>query len=179
MIMNRCLNGRQSLSPFNQIGLIVFLLFISACGSNEQTGKVQDRPPPEVVVTSVISQTVPIVGDYVARTEARQTVEIRARVGGFLEKALFQEGSQVKAGQLLFVIDQRPYKTTLQEARAALAQAQAALRQAQKDVARLRPLVAEEAAPQVDLDNAPNQRLSKPTLPLIGPRPSLPGPSWI
>jgi RND family efflux transporter MFP subunit len=154
MITNRCLNGRQSLSPFNQIGLIVFLLFISACGSNEQTGKVQDRPPPEVVVTSVISQTVPIIGDYVARTEARQTVEIRARVGGFLEKALFQEGSQVKAGQLLFVIDQRPYKTTLQEARAALAQAQAALRQAQKDVARLRPLVAEEAAPQVDLDNA-------------------------
>jgi membrane fusion protein (multidrug efflux system) len=154
MMMNRCLNGQQDLSPCKQIGLIVFMLFISACGSNEQTGKVQDRPPPEVVVASVISQTVPIVGDYVARTEARQTVEIRARVGGFLEKVLFQEGSQVKAGQLLFVIDQRPYKATLQEARAALAQAQAALRQARKDVARQRPQVAEEAAPQVDLDNA-------------------------
>ncbi len=49
----------------------------------------------------------------------------------------------------------------------------------QKDVARLRPLVTEDAAPQVDLDNAPNQRSSKPALPLIGPRLSLPGPSWI
>lgn len=51
---------------------------------------VQDRPPPEVAVAPVISQTVPIVGDYVARTEARQTVEIRALVGGSLEKILFQ-----------------------------------------------------------------------------------------
>ncbi len=154
MIETRYLTGRQSLSPLSRIGLIVFLLFISACGSKEQTETVQDRPPPEVAVAPVISQTVPIVGDYVARTEARQTVEIRALVGGSLEKILFREGSQVKDGQLLFVIDQRPYKTALQEARAALAQAQAALRQAQKDVARLRPLVAEDAAPQVDLDNA-------------------------
>lgn len=154
MMKTRCLNGWQRLSPLKQIGLIVFLFFISACGSNEQTMTVPDRPPPEVVVAPVISQTVPIVGDYVARTEARQTVEIRARVAGFLEKVLFQEGSRVMAGQLLFVIDQRPYKTALQEAKAALAQAQAALRQAQKDVARLRPLVAEDAAPQVDLDHA-------------------------
>ena len=73
---------------------------------------------------------------------------------GFLEKVLFQEGSQVKAGQLLFVIDQRPYKAALQEARGSLAQAQASLDKAQKDVERLQPLVAEDAAPQVDLDNA-------------------------
>jgi len=154
MIKTRYLTGRQSLSPLKQIGLIVFLLLLSACGSKEQTAKVQDRPPPEVVVAPVISQTVPIVGDYVARTEARETVEIRARVEGFLEKVLFHEGSQVKAGQLLFVIDQRPYKTALQEAKAALAQAQASLRQGRKDVARLQPLVAEDAAPQMDLDNA-------------------------
>jgi len=154
MIKIPCLNGWQSRLPLNQIGLIVFLLLISACGSKEQTGTAQNRPPPAVVVAPVISQTVPIVGDYVARTEARQTVEIQARVGGFLEKILFQEGTQVQAGQLLFVIDQRPFKTALQEAKAVLAQAQAALRQAQKDGARLRPLVAEDAAPQVDLDNA-------------------------
>lgn len=154
MIKPPCLTDRQSLFPLNQIVLIVFLLFVGACGSKEQAEMVQDRPPPEVAVAPVISQTVPIIGDYVARTEARQTVEIRAQVGGSLEKVLFQEGSQVKVGQLLFVIDQRPYKTALQGAQAALAQAQAALRQAQKDVARLRPLVAEDAAPQVDLDNA-------------------------
>jgi membrane fusion protein (multidrug efflux system) len=81
-------------------------------------------------------------------------VEIRARVEGFLEKILFKEGSQVNAGQLLFVIDQRPYKAALQDARGSLAQAQAALEKAQKDVDRLRPLVAEDAAPQQDLDKA-------------------------
>ncbi len=154
MMKPRWLTGLQSLFPLDRIGLIVLLLLVGACGSKEQPEMARDRPPPEVGIAPVISQTVPIVGDYVARTEARQTVEIRARVGGALEKVLFQEGSRVKDGQLLFVIDQRPYKTALQEARATLAQAQAALRQAQKDVARLRPLVAEDAAPQVDLDNA-------------------------
>jgi len=102
----------------------------------------------------VTPKTVPIYGEYVARTEARQAVEVRARVGGYLEKVLFKEGSQVRAGQLLLVIDPRPYKAALQEARGSLAQAQASLEKAQKDVARLRPLVVEDAAPQVDLDNA-------------------------
>ena len=71
-----------------------------------------------------------------------------------LKRSLFQEGSQVKTGQLLFVIDQRPYKAALQEARGSLAQAQANLDKARKDVERLHPLVAEDAAPKVDLDNA-------------------------
>ncbi len=130
------------------------LLLVTACGSSDQAGTQPKLPPPTVLVAPVISQTVPIWGDYVARTEARQTVEIRSRVEGFLEKLLFREGSQVKAGQLLFVIDQRPYKTALQEARGSLAQAQASLGKAQKDVERLHPLVAEDAAPKVDLDNA-------------------------
>jgi membrane fusion protein (multidrug efflux system) len=90
----------------------------------------------------------------VARTEARETVAIRSRVDGFIEKVLFEEGGQVKAGQLLFVIDQRPFNAALQEARGSLAQAQASLSKAKRDVARLQPLVAESAAPQVDLDNA-------------------------
>ena len=142
------------LMPRSLIQFSLFLLLITACGSRDQAGTPPNLPPPAVVVAPVISQTVPIWGDYVARTEARQTVEIRSRVEGFLEKVLFQEGSQVKAGQLLFVIDQRPYKTALQEARGSLAQAQASLGKAQKDVERLHPLVAEDAAPKVDLDNA-------------------------
>ncbi len=80
MIKPRWLTGWQSLSPLNPIGLMVILLFVGACGPKEQTEMSRDRPPPEVAVAPVISRTVPIVGDYVARTEARQTVEIRAQV---------------------------------------------------------------------------------------------------
>ena len=143
----------QFLLRFLLVSLGGLLLLIGACGSKEPAAAPKG-PPPAVVFTPVLQKTVPIYEEYVARTEARQTVEIRARVEGFLEKILFKEGSKVKAGQLLFVIDQRPYKAALQDARGSLAQAQAALEKAQKDVDRLRPLVAEDAAPQQDLDKA-------------------------
>jgi membrane fusion protein (multidrug efflux system) len=107
MSKTRCL-GHKSLQPFTQVGFCIFLLLVAACGSKDQAETSKGLPPPAVVVTTVTPQTVPIYGEYVARTEARQSVEIRARVEGFLEKVLFKEGSQVKAGQVLFVIDQRP-----------------------------------------------------------------------
>jgi RND family efflux transporter MFP subunit len=146
---------QEFLQQFYLISLVLGLLLIPACGSGDKAGDQKGGPPPPtVVVAPVTPKTVPIYGEYVARTEARQTVEIRARVEGFLEKVLFKEGSQVKAGQLLFVIDQRPYKAALQDARGSLAQARAAQEKSQKDVDRLRPLVAEDAAPQQDLDKA-------------------------
>jgi membrane fusion protein (multidrug efflux system) len=142
----------RQVEKLTRLGLGLLCLLIAACGSREQADTGRSLPPPAVVVTPVVAETVPIYGEYVARTEARQTVEIRARVEGFLEKVLFKEGSQVTAGQLLVVIDQRPYKAALQDARGALAQARASLDRANKDVERLRPLVAEDAAAQVDLD---------------------------
>jgi membrane fusion protein, multidrug efflux system len=144
---------RKVIRKFIPFGLGFFFLIVGGC-SKEPAEAPKAPPPVAVVVTTVTSQTVPIYGEYVARTEARQAVEIRARVGGYLEKVLFKEGSQVRAGQLLFVIDQRPYKAALQEARGSLAQAQASLWKARQDVERLQPLVVEDAAPQVDLDNA-------------------------
>ncbi len=145
----------QSLWPWPCLALALSLLLIAACGSKE-TAEDQKKslPPPAVLVAPVLQKTVPIYSEYVARTEARETVEIKARVGGYLEKILFKEGSKVKAGQLLFVIDQRPYKAALQDAKGQLAQAQAALVKAEKDVDRLRPLVAADAAPAQDLDKA-------------------------
>jgi len=145
----------SSARQFYLPGLILGLLLIIACGSGEKGGeKKAGLPPPAVLVAKVEQKTVPIYADYVARTEARETVEIRARVEGFLEKVSFKEGSPVKAGQLLFLIDQRPYKAALQDAKGQLAQAQAALGKAVKDVERLKPLVAAEAAPKQDLDKA-------------------------
>jgi multidrug efflux pump subunit AcrA (membrane-fusion protein) len=112
----------QFFQQFVLVNLGILLLLIAACGSKDEAAKQKSPPPPAVLVARVLQQTVPIYGEYVARTEARQNVEIRARVEGFLEKVLFKEGSQVKAGQLLFVIDQRPYKAALQDARGSLDQ---------------------------------------------------------
>jgi membrane fusion protein (multidrug efflux system) len=129
-------------------------LLVAACGSQEQAAAPPNAPPPEVVVTTVTPQTVPMYGEYVARTEALQTVDIMSRVDGFLDKILFEEGTKVKTGQLLFVIDQRPFRAALQEARGNLAHARASLARARKDVKRLQPLVADQAAPEMDLDHA-------------------------
>jgi membrane fusion protein (multidrug efflux system) len=135
------------------VGVGLFLFLTAACGRQEAPAP-PPPPPPAVVVSPVPAATVPLYREYVARTEARETVAIRSRVDGFIEKVLFEEGGQVKAGQLLFVIDQRPFNAALQEARGSLAQAQASLSKAKRDVVRLQPLVAEFAAPQVDLDSA-------------------------
>lgn len=134
--------------------VLICLLFPAACDRQNPGAPPAAQPPPEVVVTTVTPQTVPMYGEYVARTEALQTVDIMSRVDGFLDKILFTEGTKVKAGQLLFVIDQRPFRAALQEARGNLAHARASLARARKDVERLQPLVADQAAPEMDLDHA-------------------------
>jgi len=145
----------QSPRLLTYLALALGFFFLAACGSQDSARDQQKSlPPPAVVVAPVLQKTVPIYGEYVGRTEARETVEIRARVGGYLEKIFFKEGAKVKAGQPLFLIDQRPYKAALQDAQGQLAQAQAALEKAEKDVERLGPLVAADAAPEQDLDKA-------------------------
>ena len=89
------------------------------------TAQIPAPQAPTVVVAEVTQKTVPLYSEFVARTEAIQTVELRARVEGFLEQVLFQEGAVVKAGQVLFVIERPPYEAALQVAKAQLAKAQA------------------------------------------------------
>jgi len=113
-------------------------------------------PPPVVIVTPAIQRTVPIYEETVAQTVAVQTVDLRAQIGGTLEQVLFKEGTEVKRGQLLFVIDQRPYVAALQAAQAQLANAQAALRQALEQV-QLSQARAQLAALQATLVNAQQQ----------------------
>jgi membrane fusion protein (multidrug efflux system) len=111
-------------------------------------------PPPEVSVLRVTPAPATFSEDYVAQTEAINTVEIRPRVGGVLEKQLPEEGQRVKAGQLLFVIDQQPYIAALAEARATLAQNEAALEQSQRDLGRAKSLSEIDAVSQQELDAA-------------------------
>lgn len=134
-------------------------------------------PPPSVVVAAVDQKTVPIYSEYVGQTRADNTVELRARVEGVLQKVYFREGAPVKKGQLLFTIDKRPFQAALQsakalaakavsdlaqaqqrtdvlQAQAELADSQAVLNRADQDVARLAPLAKEKAVTEQDLDAA-------------------------
>lgn len=113
-------------------------------------------PPaePNVVVQPVKRSDVEVYGEYVGRVKAQQHVEVHARVEGFLEKMLFEEGTHVEKGQTLFVIDQRQYKARADRARAQLAKDEALMRKAEHDLNRIRPLYEQNAASRLDLDNA-------------------------
>jgi RND family efflux transporter MFP subunit len=151
---------RSSTNRYRHYLLLFYLAFVpllllSSCDLlRREPAATVVSPPPEVIVTTVRPQSVPLYGEYVARTEALETVDIMARVDGFLDDIRFSEGIEVDAGQLLFVIDKRPFAVALDEARGNLALATATLNRARKDEQRLMPLVGEQAAPQMDLEHA-------------------------
>lgn len=111
-------------------------------------------PPPEVAVVTVQPGTVTLTTDLPGRLEPSRIAEVRARAAGILQKRLFQEGSDVRAGQTLFTIDPAPYQATLQSAEAQLAQAQAQLAQTSATVTRYRPLVDANAVSKQEFDAA-------------------------
>lgn len=156
---------------------IAALVLVSAGCSKKDASKAAAPPPPTVVVEQVSQRTVPIYSEYVGQTKADETVELRARVEGVLQKVYFREGAPVGKGQLLFTIDKRPYQASVQSAKAILAksiadlaqakqrtdvlQAQAELADAQavksktqQDLARMRPLAREKAVTELELDAA-------------------------
>lgn len=109
---------------------------------------------PVVEVEPVKTSNVNIYGEYVGRIRAQQFVEIRARVEGYLEKMFFEEGTRIKKGQTLFIIDRKVYQARAEKARAQLIKAKAQLNKAERDLARIKPLYEQNAASQLDLDNA-------------------------
>jgi membrane fusion protein, multidrug efflux system len=111
-------------------------------------------PPPEVTVIKAVAQPITVFEEYVGQTEAVDTVEIRARISGLLERQGFADGARVKRGDLLFVIDQQPYIAALAQAKAALAQTQAAHLNSKQNLDRIRPLLADKAISQQDVDTA-------------------------
>ncbi len=109
---------------------------------------------PIVVVEPVGVEDVEIYGEYVGRIRAQQFVEVRARVEGFLESMDFEEGTYVSKNQVLFVIDQKQYRARADKARAQLRKDSALVLKTQRDLNRIRPLFQQNAASQLDLDNA-------------------------
>jgi multidrug efflux system membrane fusion protein len=120
----------------------VLLLLLAACG--EQAQKPPAPPPPQVTVAKPVKQTVVDQDEYVGRFVAVDLVEIRARVSGYLEKVHFTDGQMVKAGDLLFSIDPRPYRNVLAQARGTLAQSRANLEYTTGDLERAKKLVQEK-----------------------------------
>jgi RND family efflux transporter MFP subunit len=175
--------SRRTRRPARALGTglasIALLALVVGCerGDAKSSKQAPAAPTQTVIVVEVPQRTVSVGADFVARTEAVPTVEIRARVSGMLEQVRFREGSEVKQGQTLFVIQQEEYKASLQTARAQLAKAEADLLRAKDtsvvdrfrasldqakadlgkdraDVARYRPLVEQQAIPKQDLDTA-------------------------
>ena len=139
--------------------ITVNLTMVSVCTALASTagcgGTVAVAPAPaEVYVAEVQTRDVPEYLDMVGQTAGFQDVEIRARVEGFLETVNFREGSFVKRGDLLYVIDRKPFEALQAAAKAEQATAQARLEKANNDVARYTPLVAKQAVSQQELDNA-------------------------
>lgn len=111
-------------------------------------------PPPVVQVLELTAENAPTSAEFIGQLDSPQNVEVRARVEAFVDKILFTEGTEVKEGDALFKLDDKPYQERLAAANGMLAEAKAALKKYETDVARLTPLAAKRAVPQQDLDNA-------------------------
>ena len=107
-----------------------------------------------MIVTPVVQKDVPVYKEWIGTTEGNVNAEIRPKVDGYLLRRVYNEGSLVRQGDLLFEIDPRQLQAQLEQAQADLGQFQAQLAKAQQDVARFRPLVSDKAISQQELDNA-------------------------
>jgi membrane fusion protein (multidrug efflux system) len=129
----------------------IILLALLGCSRHE---KEQASAPPEVTVMTVTPCNVPVSFEYVAHTQSSHDVTIHARVSGFLDRRVYTEGSIVKKGQVLFLMDEKPFKAQVDAAAAALARQKAAMETARLNLERTKPLVAQNALSQKDLDDA-------------------------
>ena len=143
-----------------RVALPLAALLAAGCGQKDTAsasgpgGNGGAPPPPEVGVVTVAPRPVGLVTELPGRLEASRVAQVRARAAGILQKRLFREGSDVRAGQPLFQIDDAPYRAALQTAQAALAKAQANLTQASSQVERFKPLVEANAISKQEYVNA-------------------------
>jgi membrane fusion protein (multidrug efflux system) len=129
-------------------------LLLAACGARDGPPTAAAPPPVEVGVVIVAPGTVGVVTELPGRTEASRVAQVRARAAGILQERLFREGSDVRAGQLLFHIDAAPYRAALATAQAVQQRAEANLMQAEALAERSKPLVDANAISQQEYVNA-------------------------
>ena len=163
--------------PYTAVALVLVAVLFQGCRANGERSGPAGAPPPLVTVMVVQPRSVAIFSDFAAQTYARNMVDVRSRVTGYVDRWLFQPGAEVAVGEVLYVLDLRPFEAAVEQARgnlqqseadldfarkqvsllqaqASLASAEANLVKAQQDDERLKPLVAADAASQQDLDAA-------------------------
>lgn len=127
------------------------LVFLAGCDSQADTAE-QQPPPPEVSVAEVVVRDVRFWDEFTGRIEAVETVELRPRVAGYVERVHYNEGEVVDKGDVLFVIDQRPYRAALARAEAELAHAEARVDLTRAEAARAEALGQSRSISREELD---------------------------
>src|SRR5256885_6854669 len=131
------------------IAALTFGLLVAGCGKHASKTA---SPPPVVSVVQPIAREVVEWDDYIGRLESPETVELRARVSGYLDKVHFKEGKEIKKGDLLFTIDPRPYQAEFDRADAEHQRAESQADLAKSDAERARNLIATKAISKEDFD---------------------------
>ncbi len=141
------------------------ILFVSAAmaglvGCKQEAASTPARPLPEVEVLTVTAQTVPDEPELIGQAESSRPVEIRSQVTGIIKERYFTEGRDIKRGDRLYQIDPVPFQAAVASAKGKVAQAAARVVQARQNLARVKPLLEEQAVSQKDVDDAVAEDLS-------------------
>jgi membrane fusion protein, multidrug efflux system len=160
-------------SRLRQLAALALVCGLSACGpakppaAGAAAGPGAGGPPPAMPVGVKVAkvEAVPVLMEAVGQAEGSKEVDVRARVGGLIQKQSYAEGERVKRGAPLFAIERAPFEIALSQARAALSQEEARAEQARREAARLKPLAAQQAISQREADDAATaQRLTEGTV---------------
>lgn len=135
----------------------IIVLCLAAC-DQAPPQQAMEMPPPQVTVANPLAMKISDWDEFTGRLHAVESVEVRPRVSGYLQSVNFTEGSIVNKGDLLYVIDPRPYQAILEQARADVVRARAALDLAENDLARAERLYKSRAISEEELDSRSNQK---------------------
>jgi membrane fusion protein, multidrug efflux system len=136
------------------MNLILFVMLLGGCGQQNPAGGPPPAGPPEVAVVTIQPKRLVITTELAGRTSANLVAEVRPQVGGIIQQRLFTEGSEVKAGQVLFRIDAAPYQAVFDNAKAALNRSEANLSAIRLKAERLKELLTDKAVSAQDYDDA-------------------------
>ena len=140
--------------------LLVSAAMAGLVGCKQEAASTPARPLPEVEVLTVTAQTVPDEPELIGQAESSRPVEIRSQVTGIIKERYFTEGRDVKRGDRLYQIDPVPFQAAVASAKGKVAQAAARVVQARQNLARVKPLLEEQAVSQKDVDDAVAEDLS-------------------